>query len=300
MGMADGETSTLRQLSYQVEQRANLQPSTLGPFHIGVFNRIRKATGGQKLSELKVFTPKTLNMGSASKKKKGQATTNDGTTNPLTVFLKELGIDETDWETVKGAMDSMGKGKLKASRQLDSQDQSLSSRACVFWTRSRDILKKNRGNNSDRLGALAYSFIISFFVHRPMIVPDLKGNKEWLWEAWECRSSFQVQIEKLLKCSNDADWVWADHIALPAKDYDRPTNQPYLEAYYQKQLKTIGLSAMDNIEKLNAAAKGIMNAAGRFRLHAVPHQVRQNIAALTNEYVEVCAVHTLLNIDARD
>ena len=58
IGMADGERSALKQLSYQVEQRANLQPSTLGPFHIGVFNRIRKATGGQKLNELKVFAPK--------------------------------------------------------------------------------------------------------------------------------------------------------------------------------------------------------------------------------------------------
>lgn len=303
LGNTGSETSPLKQLSYQIEWRARLQPSTLGPFHVAVFNRIRKATGGQKISDLKPFMPKVLNViesTSSGKSKKGsQSKTKrtDGAITPLAAFLKEVGVKQKEWDEVKGAMTAMAGGKInRLSRQVGAGDTSLSAKACVYWTRSRDILGGERvSSNSDKLTALAYTFVISHFTHRPMIEPGLANNNKWMWEAWQCRSCFQDNMCTLFKSSDSGDWLWADHITLPATVYKREAELPYLQSFYEKQMQTFGAETLVHIEKLNATAKAIVAAAGRFQLKAVPEDVQANITTLTNEFVEVCGVHIFLN-----
>jgi hypothetical protein len=299
--MSIGTVSSLLQLSFAVERRGHQYPSTLGPFHIATFNRIRKSTGSQKLADLKPFLPKTLNTGDASeagdkvtgskKASSSRGKRDDNAGNPLTVFLKELSVTREDWDTVRGAMNSMAKGKIsRASRQVGNGEVSLSTRACTFWVRSRDILGNEKVlSNSDKLTALAYTFIVSHAVHYPMITPELPENEQWLWDAWNCRATFEQVICQVFQC-DDGDWIWADHIPLPNEVYERPDDAPLLEAYYEKQMKVYGSATLENIEKLSLSARAIVNAAGRFKLNTVPADVREKVTTLTNEYVAVSLV----------
>jgi hypothetical protein len=126
--MSAGQASSLLQLSFAVERRGHEYPSSLGPFHVAIFNRIRKATGSQKLAELKPFMPKSLNTGDisepgekASGSKKGSGSRGkreDNAGNPLTVFLKEMNVERDNWDMVKGAMNSMAKAQHATSHVL--------------------------------------------------------------------------------------------------------------------------------------------------------------------------------------
>ena len=293
----DTDKSALKQLSFKVEQRGHQQPSTLGPFHVAVFNRIRKVTGGQKLSEVKVFMPKVLNVGDgASGSKQGgrgkTKTTGDGA-NALAAFLKEIGMTANEWNMIKETMQLLASGKLKrTTREVTSSNASIRTRAGVFWVRSQDLFSAEKGGRptSDRLAGVMYSFAISYVVHATMIDPTIDDNDEWLWEAWQCRTSFEHQIASVLKC-DDADWIWADHIPVPDDQVERPANARYLESVYEKRIKSFGASTMEHIEQLNATAKAVVNAAGRFRLHNVDDETRQQIAMLTNDFVEVIENH---------
>jgi hypothetical protein len=166
----------------------------LGPFHVAVFNRIWKATGGQKISDLKPFMPKVLNMvkstssRKASSLKTGSQSKMKGTNSAMTAlaaFLKEVGVKQKEWDEVKGAMTAMAGRKMNhPSRHVSAGDTSLSVRACVYWTRSRDILGDERVlSNGDKLTALAYMFMISHFIYRPMIEPGLANNDKWMWDG---------------------------------------------------------------------------------------------------------------------
>jgi hypothetical protein len=124
-----------------------------------------------------------------------------------------------------------------------------------------------------------------------MLDPQSGNKEQWLWEATECRSGFEAQINTLFK-SSSADWIWADHIPLPS-NAARPKDAPYLESFYEKQIKAFGASTLDHIEKLKAATKAIVTAAGRFPMSAVAEDVRTKVAMLTNEFVEVSVTQVL-------
>jgi hypothetical protein len=275
-------TSPLMQMSYAVEQRGHAFPSTLGPFHVAVFNRIRKMTGGQKLTDLKVFMPKGLNVSNS------RSGGNAAAANPLALFLKETDVTEAAWDTVKGAMISSARGKMGlVGRQVSSADASLTDRASTFWVRSRDILGHEKIlSSSDKLVALVYTFIVSQYYHRRMIDPGLKENSDWLWAGWFVRTMFERKIRNILQ-TEDADWIWADHIPVAAEGIEPRADEPVLESYYSEQMKTFGPAKMDHIEKLSAGAKAIVSAVGRVPLTSVSEEVRAGITTLTNEFVAV-------------
>jgi hypothetical protein len=238
--------------------------------------------------------PKTLNVSetaTSSKQSVRSKTKAASELNALVSFLTEIGITEKDWNSAKDAMKLMAAGKMqRTAREVSETDKALSSRACVFWVRSKDHLTGERTvtSTSDRLVALVYAFMISQFVHRPMIDKDVGTTEQWLWDALDCRSSFERQINILFK-STDADWIWADHIPIPVSG-TRPSDIPYLESFYEKQMKSFGASTLDHIEKLNAATKAIVTAAGRFPMTIVPDDVRTKLAVLTNEFVDVSVI----------
>ena len=280
------------QLSYAVEHCAHRHPSTLGPFHVEIYNRIRKTAGSQKISNLKPLLPKTLNIAASSAsskaagKKKATSGKASGTMNRLDAFLEEIDISQDDWESAKSAMNSMIKNKNPGVKRHSPPNATYVESARTFWVRSRDILGTERISvDSDKLTALVYSFVISHFFHLYMIQPELK-SEEWLWEAWKCRSNFEHLICDLFDCDN-GDWIWADHIPLSEVDVERPEGAPYLESVYDEQVKEFGPQTIEHVEKLNASVKAIMASVSRFPLDMLDTESREEVAELTNEFVKV-------------
>ena len=128
------------------------------------------------------------------------------------------GIALKFWDEITGELNMMVWVKAHGVPRKAVKGDSLTSRARSFWVRSRDILANDRvSSNSDKLPALAYTFALSEFFTVPIMMPELQGSEDWLWEAYFIYQSFQTVIAKPFKCG-DADWMWADQIALETSD----------------------------------------------------------------------------------